>query len=298
MEEGYELLDRIKNGGTLPMITSCCPGWVKFCETFSPKELDHLSSAKSPQQMFGAVIKTYYAEKAGVDPKDICSISIMPCTAKKFECLRPEFHDSGYQDVDISLTVVELANMIKAAGINFKELEETPFDTPFGLGSGAGEIFGATGGVMEAALRTVYEVITGKELPRLDFTEVRGVEGLKEAVIDIDGLEVKVAVVHSLSNAREMLRKVRAGKADYHFIEVMACPGGCVGGGGTPVRSWKKVKARLDAAYELDKQLPIRKSHENPAIKEIYAEFLGEPLSEKAHHLLHTSYISRRDLLS
>ena len=298
MEEGYELLDRIKNGGTLPMITSCCPGWVKFCETFSPKELDHLSSAKSPQQMFGAVIKTYYAEKAGVDPKDICSISIMPCTAKKFECLRPEFHDSGYQDVDLSLTVVELANMIKAAGINFKELEETPFDTPFGLGSGAGEIFGATGGVMEAALRTVYEVITGKELPRLDFTEVRGVEGLKEAVIDIDGLEVKVAVVHSLSNAREMLRKVRAGKADYHFIEVMACPGGCVGGGGTPVRSWKKVKARLDAAYELDKQLPIRKSHENPAIKEIYAEFLGEPLSEKAHHLLHTSYISRRDLLS
>ena len=298
IEESKEFIERFTAGEKLPLFTSCCPAWVKHCETKYPELAENLSTCRSPQQMFGAVVREYYKDPEKNEGKRLVSVSIMPCTAKKFECLRPEFHDSGYQDVDISLTVVELANMIKAAGINFKELEETPFDTPFGLGSGAGEIFGATGGVMEAALRTVYEVITGKELPRLDFTEVRGVEGLKEAVIDIDGLEVKVAVVHSLSNAREMLRKVRAGKADYHFIEVMACPGGCVGGGGTPVRSWKKVKARLDAAYELDKQLPIRKSHENPAIKEIYAEFLGEPLSEKAHHLLHTSYISRRDLLS
>ena len=298
MEESAEFLDRIKKGEKLPLLTSCCPAWVKFITDQYKEYIPNLSTCRSPQGMLSAVIKEYFRDPEHAGGKKTVMISIMPCTAKKFECLRPEFHDSGYQDVDISLTVVELANMIKAAGINFKELEETPFDTPFGLGSGAGEIFGATGGVMEAALRTVYEVITGKELPRLDFTEVRGVEGLKEAVIDIDGLEVKVAVVHSLSNAREMLRKVRAGKADYHFIEVMACPGGCVGGGGTPVRSWKKVKARLDAAYELDKQLPIRKSHENPAIKEIYAEFLGEPLSEKAHHLLHTSYISRRDLLS
>ena len=298
MEESAEFLDRIKKGEKLPLLTSCCPAWVKFITDQYKEYIPNLSTCRSPQGMLSAVIKEYFRDPEHAGGKKTVMISIMPCTAKKFECLRPEFHDSGYQDVDLSLTVVELANMIKAAGINFKELEETPFDTPFGLGSGAGEIFGATGGVMEAALRTVYEVITGKELPRLDFTEVRGVEGLKEAVIDIDGLEVKVAVVHSLSNAREMLRKVRAGKADYHFIEVMACPGGCVGGGGTPVRSWKKVKARLDAAYELDKQLPIRKSHENPAIKEIYAEFLGEPLSEKAHHLLHTSYISRRDLLS
>ena len=298
MEESAEFLDRIKKGEKLPLLTSCCPAWVKFITDQYKEYIPNLSTCRSPQGMLSAVIKEYFRDPEHAGGKKTVMISIMPCTDKKFECLRPEFHDSGYQDVDISLTVVELANMIKAAGINFKELEETPFDTPFGLGSGAGEIFGATGGVMEAALRTVYEVITGKELPRLDFTEVRGVEGLKEAVIDIDGLEVKVAVVHSLSNAREMLRKVRAGKADYHFIEVMACPGGCVGGGGTPVRSWKKVKARLDAAYELDKQLPIRKSHENPAIKEIYAEFLGEPLSEKAHHLLHTSYISRRDLLS
>ena len=299
MEEGYELLNRLQNGGVLPMITSCCPGWVSFCETFAPNELPHLSSAKSPQQMFGSVIKTYYAQKAGVDPAKICSISIMPCTAKKFECQRPEFFDSGYQDVDFSITVVELADMIRAAGINFATLPETPFDTPFGLGSGAGQIFGATGGVMEAALRTVYEKVTGKTLPRIDFTEVRGGEALKEAVIDMDGMQVKIAVVHSLSNAREMLRKVRAGKADYHFIEVMACPGGCIGGGGTPTpRSWKKIQERMKSIYELDHSLPIRKSHENPAIIEIYDEFLGEPLSEKAHHLLHTSYISRKDLLN
>ena len=297
MEEGNELLDRLKNGGTLPMITSCCPAWVKFCETYNPKYTDHLSSAKSPQQMFGAVIKTYFAQKEQIDPKDICSISIMPCTAKKFECQRPEMNDSGQQDVDISITVQELAKMIRESGINFADLPETPFDNPFGLGSGAGEIFAATGGVMEAALRTVYEAATGKTLEKVEFHDVRGLEGIREAQVDLDGTIVKLAVVHGLGNAREMMRKVRAGKADYHFIEVMACPGGCIGGGGNPIRSWKKVKARTKSVYQQDVDLPVRKSHETAAIKEIYGEFLEKPLSDKAHHLLHTSYTNRQDLL-
>ena len=297
MEEGYELLDRIQNGGVLPMITSCCPAWVKFCETYSPKYTKHLSTAKSPQQMFGPVIKTYFAEKENIDPANICSISIMPCTAKKYECQRSEMNASGHQDVDISLTVQELANMIREAGINFADLPETPFDNPFGLGSGAGEIFAATGGVMEAALRTVYEVSTGQTLEKLDFHEVRGLAGLKEAEVNLNGTIVKVAVVHGLGNAREIMRKVRAGTADYHFIEVMACPGGCIGGDGNPIRNWKKVKARTESVYQQDRDLPVRKSHETEAIKKIYAEFLGKPLSDKAHHLLHTSYCNRQDLL-
>lgn len=297
MEEGYELLDRIKNGGVLPMITSCCPAWVKFCETYNPKYVKHLSTAKSPQQMFGPVIKTYFAEKHKIDPANICSISIMPCTAKKFECQREEMNDSGYQDVDISLTVQELANMIREAGINYADLPETPFDDPFGLGSGAGEIFAATGGVMEAALRTVYEVVTGKTLEKLDFHDVRGLDNLKEAEVDLNGTIVRVAVVHGLGNAREIMRRVRAGTANYHFIEVMACPGGCIGGGGNPIRNWKKVKARTESVYQQDRDLPVRKSHETDAIKTIYKEFLGEPLSDKAHHLLHTSYCNRQDLL-
>ena len=305
MEEGSEILNRLTrylNGDKsvrLPILTSCCPAWVNFFEHHFPDMLDIPSTARSPQQMFGSIAKSYWAEKMGIPREKLVVVSIMPCLAKKGEANMELFYkEYAGHDTDCVITTRELIRMIKGSSIITDRLTDIEPDRIFHDASGAGVIFGATGGVMEAALRTVYEVITGKELPRLDFTEVRGVEGLKEAVIDIDGLEVKVAVVHSLSNAREMLRKVRAGKADYHFIEVTACPGGCVGGGGTPVRSWKKVKARLDAAYELDKQLPIRKSHENPAIKEIYAEFLGEPLSEKAHHLLHTSYISRRDLLS
>lgn len=297
MEEGNELLKRITTGGILPMMTSCCPGWVKFCETFYPKYTQHLSSAKSPQQMFGSVIKTYFADKAGIDPENIFSLSIMPCTAKKFECIRPEMNDSGYQDVDMALTVQELARMIKAAGIDFSKLKDTPFDDPFGLGSGAGEIFAATGGVMEAALRTVYEVLTGKTLENIEFSAVRGFSGLKEASIDINGTIVKIAVVHSLGEARKIMDRVVAGTADYHFIEVMACPGGCIGGGGNPVRNWKKVAKRTAQVYEQEKDLPIRKSHESPAIKMIYEEFLGEPLSEKSHHLLHTSYKNRQDIL-
>ncbi len=297
MEEGTELLQRLKNGGTLPLMTSCCPAWVKFCETFFPDQLDHLSTCKSPQQMFGPLIKTWCAEKMGMDPANIYSVSAMPCTAKKFECLRSEMNASGYRDVDTSLTVQELAHMIRTAGIDFSQLDESEFDDPTGTGSGAGVIFGATGGVMEAALRTCYELVTGETLPRLELTEVRGSEGLKEAEIDMAGTKVRVAIVHGLANARKMMERIRAGEADYHFIEVMACPGGCVGGGGNAPRTWAKVRQRLEAIYEADRQLPIRKSHENPAIKKIYEEFLGEPCGEKSHHLLHTHYVDRSDLV-
>lgn len=297
MEEGNELLQRLNNGGTLPMLTSCCPAWVKYCETYAPELLGHLSTAKSPQQMFGAVIKTYFAKKAQLDPAEIVSVSVMPCTAKKFECKREELKDSGYQDVDIVITVQELAKMIRTAGIDFKNLPDVDFDQPFGLGSGAGQIFGATGGVMEAALRTVYEVVTGKDLAKLEFEAVRGFEGIKEASVDLEGTTVKVAIVHGLGNAKKLLQQIREGKADYHFVEVMACPGGCIGGGGNPSRTWKKVEARKHAVYESDKNLPIRKSHENPYIKQIYEEFLGAPLGEKSHKLLHTTYFNRRDLL-
>lgn len=297
MEEGYELVHRIQNGGTLPMITSCCPAWVKFCETFSPKYTDHLSTAKSPQQMFGSVIKTYFAEKAELNPANIYSVSIMPCTAKKFEAKREEMNDSGYQDVDLVLTVQELARMIRSAGISFKDIAETEFDMPFGLGSGAGAIFGITGGVTEAALRTLYEVITGKDLEKVEFNAVRGYEGIKEATIDLDGLEVNIAIVHSLGNAREIMRQVRSGNCKYHFIEIMACPGGCVGGGGNAIRNWKKVEKRTEALYQVDANLPIRKSHENPAIKAIYEEYLEAPLGEKSHKLLHTKYSNRQDIL-
>jgi iron-only hydrogenase group A len=297
MEEGTELLHRIQNGGTLPLITSCCPAWVKFCETFYPQYTKHLSSAKSPQQMFGAVIKTFFAEKHNIDPENIFSVSVMPCTAKKFECKRPEMSDSGYQDVNVALTVQELGWMIRTAGIDFNTLEETPFDSPFGLGSGAGEIFAATGGVMEAALRTVYEIVTGSTLEALEFHAVRGVEGLKEAQVDLNGTIVKVAVVHTLSQARAIMDRVAEGTADYHFIEVMACPGGCIGGAGNPIRNWKKVIKRTEAVYNQDQNLPVRKSHENKEVQMLYSEYLGEPLSEKSHHLLHTKYVSRQDIL-
>lgn len=297
MEEGTEFLNRLNNGGTLPLITSCCPAWVKYCETYAYDELEHLSSAKSPQQMFGAVIKTYFAKKENIDPADICSVSVMPCTAKKFECKRPEFNDSGYQDVDISITVVELAKMIRTAGIDFDDLDDHPFDSPFGLGSGAGQIFGSTGGVMEAALRTVSEVVTGKPLQKLEFEAVRGLDSVREAELTLNGQTLKVAIVHGLSNVKPLLEQIQEGTSPYHFIEVMACEGGCIGGGGNEPKTMKKVRERQRAIYEEDKKLPLRKSHENPYVKALYDDYLKEPLSAEAHRLLHTRYYSRRDLL-
>ena len=297
MEEGTEFLHRIQKHGTLPLITSCCPAWVKYCETYGYDQLDHLSTAKSPQQMFGAVIKTFFAEKEKIDPKDICSVSVMPCTAKKFECRRKEFHDSGFQDVDISITVVELAKMIRTAGIHFEDLEDQEFDAPFGLGSGAGQIFGSTGGVMEAALRTVYEVLTGETLEKLEFMQVRGLEGIREASLTIKGQEIRVAIVHGLKNVEDILEQIKAGTSPYHFIEVMACEGGCIGGGGNAPKTMAKVRERQRAIYKEDQKLPIRKSHENIYVQKLYEEYLGEPLSEKSHKLLHTTYHSRRDLL-
>lgn len=302
LEEGNELLERVKNGGKLPLITSCSPGWIKFCEHEYPEFLENLSTAKSPQQMFGALVKTYYAEKVGVDPAKMFSVSVMPCTAKKYEIQRPEHKDSGFQDVDAVLTTRELANMIKEAGIDFLSLPEEEFDLPMGISTGAGLIFGATGGVMEAALRTVYEVVTGKTLEKVDFTAVRGLEGVKEASVDLPPLgTVKVAVAHGLGNARKVMDKIRAGEADYHFVEIMACPGGCAGGGGQPLvdaATRMKLPAeyqalRAKAIYEEDAGMPLRKSHENPAVKALYEEYLVKPLGEKSHHLLHTKYTPR-----
>jgi NADP-reducing hydrogenase subunit HndD len=296
LEEGSEFLDRLQNGGKLPLITSCSPGWIKFCEHYYPEFLDNLSSCKSPQQMFGALAKTYYAEKEGIDPSKIFSVSIMPCTAKKFECQRPEMNASGYQDVDVVLTTRELSRMLKEAGIDLSKLPDEEFDEPLGISTGAGAIFGATGGVMEAALRTVYEIVTKKELDNIDFTEVRGVEGVKEATIDVDGIKVNVAVAHGLANARKVLDRVKSGEADYHFIEIMCCPGGCVGGGGQPILSATERlevdyrEERGKAIYEVDRNMPLRKSHENPAVQTLYKEYLDKPLSEKSHKLLHTHY--------
>ena len=303
MEEGNELLHRLQNGGTLPMITSCSPGWVKFCENHFPGELDHLSSAKSPQQMFGAMVKTYYPQTDGLNAADIYSVSIMPCTAKKFEAARPEMNSSGYQDVDAVITVREIARMIKQAGIDFANLPDEECDAPMGLGTGAATIFGTTGGVMEAALRTVYEVVVGKELPKLELEEVRGTMGeIKEATIDLNGTPVKVAVVNTLARAKEIMKQVQAGTADYTFIEIMACPNGCVGGGGTPIvdaltrtlltEDYRALRAK--GLYNDDANLPLRKSHDNPFIKAAYENFLGEPLGHKAHELLHTHYTARK----
>lgn len=299
MEEGAEFLSRLKNGGVLPMITSCSPAWIKFCEHNFPDQLDHLSTCKSPQQMFGAVCKTYYAEKLGIDPKKIVVVSVMPCTAKKFEIGRENQNAAGVPDIDIAITTRELARLIKRTGIMFEALPDEKFDEPFGIATTAGLLFGATGGVMEAALRTVVEVVTGKNAPSLDFKEVRGTKGIKEATYDVAGTKVKVAVCSGLANARELMDKVRAGKADYHFIEVMSCPGGCVNGGGQPIKSAEirnnyDIKAtRAAAIYEADKKATLRKSHANPAIQTIYKEYFGEPNSHKAHEILHTSYVKR-----
>ena len=299
MEESHEFLDRVQNGGVLPMMTSCSPGWIKYCEHYYPDQLEHLSSCKSPQQMFGAIAKTYYAEKMGIDPKNIVCVSVMPCTAKKFEINRDDQDAAGVPDVDISITTRELARLIRKVGINFRSLPDEGFDDPLGESTGAGVIFGATGGVMEAALRTAVETLTGEELASLEFNEVRGTEGIKEATYNVAGMDVKVAVASGLSNAKQIMDKVRAGEADYHFIEIMCCPGGCVNGGGQPqvhadVRNYEDVRAiRAKALYDNDKAKTIRKSHDNPSIKKLYEEFLGEPGSEKAHHILHTSYVKR-----
>ncbi|MEA3560619.1 MAG: [FeFe] hydrogenase, group A, partial [Candidatus Omnitrophota bacterium] len=294
MEEAGELVERIKNKGTLPMITSCSPGWIKYLEHFFPGLRKHVSTCKSPQQMFGAVAKTYYAEKIGVEPRDMCVVSIMPCTAKKFEAQRPEMRASGTQDVDIVLTTREAGRMIKEAGIDFASLPERDFDKPLGISTGAGVIFGATGGVMEAALRTAYEVVTGKILEKIDFKQVRGMQGIKKADIDLGGTILKVAVAHGLSNAKILLEEIKEGTSPYQFIEIMACPGGCLGGGGQPIPTNEEVRLkRAQSIYQEDKNKPIRKSHESPAIKQIYKEFLGKPLGKLSHHLLHTHYIKR-----
>ena len=291
LEEGNELLQRLKEGGTLPMFTSCSPGWINFCETYYPDLLDNLSTCKSPQQMFGSLVKTYWAEKMGVDPSRIYSVSIMPCTAKKFEASRPEMNDSGYRDVDLVLTTREVGRLFRMAGIDFSRLAPSNFDSWMGAYTGAAVIFGATGGVMEAALRTVYEVVTGKTLEDVNFTFARGMKGIKEAEIDLDGTVVKVAIAHGLANARKLMDQVRAGESPYHFIEIMACPGGCIGGGGQPItKSNAKRAERIQAIYEEDASLPLRKSHDNPEVKAIYADFLTEPLGDKSHELLHTHY--------
>ncbi len=299
MEEANEFLGRVQNGGVLPMMTSCSPGWIKYCEHYYPDLLDHLSSCKSPQQMFGAITKTYYAEKMGIDPKDIVCVSVMPCTAKKFEIGRDDQNAAGVPDVDISITTRELARLIRKVGIDFRVLPDEGFDDPLGESTGAAVIFGATGGVMEAALRTAVEKLTGEELANVEFTDVRGTEGIKEAVYHVAGMDVKVAVASGLSNAKVLMDKIRAGEADYHFIEIMCCPGGCVNGGGQPqvhadVRNFEDVRAiRAKVLYDNDSAKTLRKSHDNPSIKKVYEEYLGEPGSEKAHHILHTSYVKR-----
>ncbi|MGL4942652.1 MAG: NADH-dependent [FeFe] hydrogenase, group A6 [Thermoguttaceae bacterium] len=298
MEEGTELVSRIKNGGVLPMFTSCSPGWIKFVETFFPQNIPNLSTCKSPQQMLGAVIKTYYAERIGKDPKKIFSVSVMPCTAKKFEASRPEMGRDGYHDVDAVLTTRELAQMIRMFGLDLSKLEPEPADTPFGVRSTAGKIFGASGGVMEAAIRSAYFLITGKELADLKVEAVRGMDGVKEAKVNIDGLVVGVAVVNGLGNARQLLEQINRGeRPDLHFIEVMTCRGGCVGGGGQPYgTNRERIKARAAGLYNLDANETLRVSHKNPEIKEIYESFLGEPNGHKAHELLHTTYHAREAL--
>ncbi len=308
IEEGNELIQRIKTGGTLPMITSCSPGWIKFIEHFYPKSLKHLSTCKSPQQMFGAVAKTYYAEKTGIDPRNIVVVSIMPCTAKKYEAKRPEMtgafdywkqklnlnENERFYDVDLVLTTRELSRMFKQTGIDFAQLPEENFDHPLGESTGAAVIFGATGGVMEAALRTGYEVFTGKTLPAIDLKAVRGMKGIREAEMDLDGTKIKVAVAHTLKNARILLDEIETGKSPYTFIEVMTCPGGCLGGGGQPIPTNALIRQKRAASIYLeDANKGIRKSHENPEITKLYVDFLKEPLGEKSHHLLHTHYVER-----
>lgn len=294
MEEGNELLHRIQNNGRLPMLTSCSPGWINFVEQFYPEFLENVSTCKSPQQMFGALAKTYYPNKKNLDPKDVYVVSIMPCTAKKAEAARKEMNDSGYQDVDVVITTREFAKMIKQAGLDINTLVEDEFDEPLGISTGAAVIFGASGGVMEAALRTVYEVVTGEELENIEFKGVRGLKGIKKSTVRVGDLDVKVAVANSLSSAREILELVKSGKEEFHFIEIMCCPGGCIGGGGQPIPVNNQIREnRIKGVYKIDDNSKIRKSHKNPAIKVLYDEFLEKPLSHVSHKLLHTHYIDR-----
>ena len=299
MEEAHEFLERVREGGTLPMITSCSPGWVKFCEHKYPEFIPNLSTCKSPQQMFGAIAKSWYAQKMGIDPKDIFVVSVMPCTAKKFEVGRDAENSKGISDVDVALTTREMGRMISRAGILFTELPDEDFDDPMGESTGAAVIFGATGGVMEAALRTAVEELTGEELKSLEFQDVRGTKGIKEATYSVAGLDVRVAVASGLQNAADVLESVKSGEKQYHFIEIMGCPGGCVNGGGQPVqpaavRNFMDLKAlRAAALYTADGEMPLRKSHESPLMKTLYSEFLGKPGSPKSHELLHTHYRPR-----
>ena len=299
MEEATEFIDRFSNGGTLPMITSCSPGWVRFLELNYPELIPNLSTCKSPHQMFGAIIKSYYAKKNNIDPSKIFVVSVMPCIAKKYERTRDDEQGTGYDDVDSVITTRELARMIKQAHINFKTLEDSEFDDPMGEATGAAAIFGTTGGVMEAALRTVAEKVTGNSFGKLEYEDVRGGQGIKRASINLDGKEVKVVVASGLKNARTIMEEIRSGKADYQFVEIMACPGGCVMGGGQPIRT-SKERATIDirgkraaALYSIDEKSKIRKSHENPTLKKIYADYLGEPGGHLAHELLHTTYSAK-----
>lgn len=297
MEEAHEFLDRVQNGGTLPLITSCSPGWVRYCENYFPEFIPNLSTCKSPQQMFGAVVKTYYAQKLGKNPEDIVSVSVMPCTAKKYENKRDDQSAAGIPDVDITITTRELSRMIKKAGIIWEDLPDETADSPLGSYTGAGVIFGATGGVMEAALRTAVWKLTGENTDTpVDFKEVRGTEGIKEAIYNVGGTDVKVAVVSGLANAKKLLKSIKAGEAKYDFIEIMACPGGCVNGGGqiiqpASVKNFTDIRAkRAEVLYSIDENAPLRRSHENPDVKALYSEFFGAPNSHKAHEILHTSY--------
>jgi len=300
LEEGTEFIDRVKNGGVLPMITSCSPGWIKFCEHYYPDLIPNLSTCKSPQQMTGAITKSYYAEKEGINPENIVSVSVMPCTAKKFEHKRDNESRDGIADVDIVITTRELADMIKRAGLDFNNLPDEEYDPALGLFTGAAVIFGATGGVMEAALRSVADMLTGEDLKEIDYTDVRGTDAIKYATYDVAGMQVKVAVTSGLANAAKLLDEIRAGKADYQFVEIMCCPGGCVNGGGQPivpasVRNFVDIKKeRAKVLYAEDAGLPMRKSHESPIVKKLYEEYLGEPGSHKAHELLHTTYVERK----
>jgi len=301
MEEGTELIERIKNGGKLPLITSCSPGWIKFCEHNYPDLLDNLSSCKSPQNMFGAVLKSYYAEKMGIDPSKLFVVSVMPCSAKKFEVKRPELASTGYPDVDVSITTREAARMIKEAGIDFVNLPDEQFDDPMGDASGAGVIFGATGGVMEAALRTVVDILTGKDNDNIEYKAVRGIEGVKVAEVEVPGLTIRAAVAHGLGNARKLMDQIRSGEADYHFVEIMACPGGCVTGGGQPIQPSSvtnviDLKAeRAKAIYAEDESITFRKSHKNEKMMKLYEDYFEKPGSHKAHELLHTHYVPREN---
>lgn len=295
MEEGTELINRIKTGKNLPILTSCCPGWVNFFEHQFPELMHMPSTAKSPQQMFGSIAKSYYAEKVGVKPKDLIVVSIMPCLAKKYEAARPEFAPDGVRDVDYVLSTRELAAMIKEAGVMFSALKDEEYDNPLGESTGAGVIFGASGGVLEAALRTANDILSGKDIKEIDFVAIRGLEGIKEATVQVGGMDLQVAVCSGLGNARKLLTKIRNGEAKYHAIEIMACPGGCINGGGQPYTgsNLKTLEERKNAIYQVDKNLPIRKSHQNPSIIKLYNDYLGEPGSQLAHKLLHTHYFAR-----